>query len=264
MLRSAARVRPGLQVGPNSRARPGLHVRGLAGLVLQVALVTAACGATPSAAPAARSTPGATATQNPAASVTVPMAAPTPAGSPAESATPPPGAAAATPASFWAAAARGLTAARRLQVTVAGPNPGVLRFEPSASATIVDGKIAFVCVDGAAFDGQSGFARVPGAWKCGSAALSGGFRHIGQPADSWNATGPADSAITEAVKVGRDGTWTWTYSGVSAFSGGRVTATVSLDAASGRILAARRVDPTGTTTYSFDYGVTFPALAVPR
>ncbi len=261
MLRSAA------QISPSSHVRPSLRLgglAGLAGLVLLVAAVTAACSSTPSAEPTGRPTPGATATPNPVASVTVPTAAPTPAGSPAESATPRASAVAATPASFWAAAARGLTAAKHLQLTVVGPNPGVLRFEPSASATIVDRKIAFVCVDGAAFDGQSGFARVPGAWKCGASALSGGFRHIGQPADSWNATSPTDSAIAEAVRVGRDGTWTWTYSGVSAFSGGRVTATVSLDATSGRILAARRVDPTGATTYSFDYGVTFPALAVPR
>jgi hypothetical protein len=232
--------------------------------VLLVAVVAAACGATPSVAPTARPTPGATATPNPMASVTVPTAAPTPAGSPAEPATPRASAVAATPKSFWAAAAAGLAAAKHLQVTLVGPNPGVLRFEPSASATIVDRKIAFVCVDGAAFDGQSGFARVPGAWKCGASALSGGFRHIGQPADSWNETSPTDGAITEAVTVGHDGTWTWAYSGVSAFYGGRVTATVSLDAASGRILAARRVDPTGATAYSFDYVVTFPALAVPR
>jgi hypothetical protein len=198
------------------------------------------------------------------ASVTIPTAARTPAASPAQSATPRASAVAATPKSFWAAAARGLAAAKHLQVAIAGPNPGVLRFEPSASATIVDGRVGFVCTDGAAFDGQSGFARVPGTWECGAAALSGGFRHIGQPADAWNETSPTDSAITEAVAVGHDGTWTWAYSGASAFSGGRVTATVHLDAASGRILAARRVDPTGVTTYSFDYDVTFQALAVPR
>jgi hypothetical protein len=252
MLRSAACVAPTTRV---------------AGLVLLVAAVVAACGATPSATPSAtptdRPTPGATVTQ-PSASVPVPTAAPTPAGSPAESATPRPSVVAPTPKSFWAAAARGLAAAKHLQVTLSGPNPGVLRFEPRASATIVDGRVGFVCQDGAAYDGQSGFTQVPGTWKCGAAALSAGFRLIGQPADAWSETSPTDSAITEAVTVGPDGTWAWAYAGASAFNGGRVTATVRLDAKSGRILAARRVDPTGVTTYSFDYALTFPALAVPH
>ena len=253
MLRSAAHV------GPRSR---------VAGLVLLVAVVAAACGATPGATPSAtptdRPTPGATATPQSSVSVPVPTAAPTPAGSPAGSATPRPSVVAPTPKSFWAAAARGLAAAKHLQVTLSGPNPGVLRFEPRASATIVDGRVGFVCLDGAAFDGQSGFTQVPGTWKCGAAALSAGFRLIGQPADAWSETSPTDSAITEAVTVASDGTWTWAYAGASAFYGGRVTATVRLDAKSGRILAARRVDPTGVTTYSFDYALTFPALAVPR
>ena len=60
------------------------------------------------------------------------------------------------------------------------------------------------------------------------------------------------------------GTWTWTYAATSVFLGGKVTARITLDPSSGRILAARRVDPTGTTTYAFDYAVRFPALAVPR
>jgi hypothetical protein len=119
-------------------------------------------------------------------------------------------------------------------------------------------------VGGAAFDGQSGFAQVPGTWECGARALISGFRRIGQPADSWSETSPTDNAIIEVVGMAPDGTWTWAYTGASPFYGGRVTARISLDPESGRILAAGRVDPTGTTTYRFDYDVTFPALAVPR
>jgi hypothetical protein len=255
MSRSAASAARGFGTRSGSR---------VAGFVLFVAAVAAACGTSPTAPPAGPRTPDATASPNPMGSVPIPTPARTPAGPPAESATPRASVVAATPKSFWAAVARGLAAAKHLQVTIAGPNAGVLRFEPGASATIVDGRVEFVCLDGAAFDGQSGFARVPGAWGCGAAALSGGFRNIGQPADAWNATSPTDSAITEVVGVAPAGTWTWAYVGVSAFSGGRVTARVSLDVASGRILAARRTDPAGITTYMFDYAVTFPALAVPR
>ena len=47
------------------------------------------------------------------------------------------------------------------------------------------------------------------------------------------------------------------------FLGGKVATTVRIDPLNGRILAARRVDPIGVTTYRFDYGLAFPALAVP-
>ena len=231
----------------------------MAGLALLAAAVAAACGATPSATATGGPTAATTGSAIPTAPGRVPTAPPTP----AASATPRPSSVAATPGSFWAAAERGLTSAKHLQVTIAGANPGVLRFEPGASATIVGGRVVFVCIARGAFDGQSGFARVPGTWECGGAALVSGFRHIGQPADSWNGTSPTDNGITETVSAAADGTWTWAYAGTSPFYGGRVTARVTLDATSGRLLAARRVDPTGTTTYRFDYGVTFPALAVP-
>lgn len=244
---------------PAAPARRGSRV---ATLALVVAAVSAACGA--NASPVATGAPplGASAAPSPAASGPVPT--PAPFVSSAAAPTARPSAVAPTLKSFWTAVARGLTTAKRLEVTVSGPNPGVLRFEPAASATIVAGQVAFVCVGGAAFDGQSGFARVPGAWKCGADALVSGFRLIGQPADSWSATSPTDAAITESVKAAADGTWTWAYRGISAFLGGAVTARVSLDTRTGRILAARRTDPTGTTTYTFDYEVTFPALAVPH
>jgi hypothetical protein len=233
------------------------------GLVLLVAITAGACSAGPGLAPTG---PGAAFTASPAAVASEASASPLP--SPSRSARPAATAhataAAPTVKSFWAAVSRGLTAAGHLQVTISGPNPGVLRYQPTASATLANGQIGFVCVGGAAFDGQSGFARVPGAWVCGAGALVSSFRKIGEPADSWNAASPTDAAITESVGVASDGTWTWSYGGTSVFLGGKVSVRVSLDPKSGRILTARRVDPTGTTTYAFDYSLAFPALAVPR
>lgn len=232
------------------------------GLALLVAITAGACSAGPGLAPTG---PGAAATASPAAVTPEAPASPLPAPSrsPRPAATAHATAAAPTVKSFWAAVTRGLTAAGHLQVTISGPNAGVLRYQPGASATVANGAIVFVCVGGAAFDGQSGFARVPGAWVCGSGALVSSFRKIGEPADSWNAASPTDAAITESVGVASDGNWTWTYGGTSVFLGGKVSVRVSLDPKSGRILSARRVDPTGTTTYAFDYGLAFPALAVP-
>ena len=235
----------------------------LAGLLLVATATAAACGGTSGAS--ATLLPTAAQAGNQTAAPSASGAAPTPGPvlSPAPSAKPPCCTPAATSSSFWAAVTRGLTAARHLQVTAAGPRAGVVRFEPSASATLVNGTLVFVCIGGAAYDGQSGFARVPGKWTCGTGALISGFRQIGQPADSWSSSSPGDASITEAVTVGSDGSWTWAYTGVSAFLGGRITARVSLDPASNRIRAAQRTDPTGATTYAFDYARTFPALAVP-
>ena len=244
MLRRTGRLR--------SRSR-------LAGLVLVATATAAACGGTSGASATLLPTAAQAGTQTAAPSASIAAPTPSPALSPTPSAKPP----CCTPSSFWAAVTRGLTAARHLQVTASGPSPGVLRFEPSASATMVNGTIVFVCVGGAAYDGQSGFARVPGKWTCGAGALVSGFRQIGQPADSWSANSPGDASITESVTVGSDGSWTWAYTGISAFLGGRITARVSLDPATDRIRTAQRTDPTGTSTYAFDYVRTFPALAVP-
>jgi hypothetical protein len=243
-----------------SAARAGRRLP--AAFLFLLAVAAAGCGASPSAAPTGATTPSATAASSPSVSGPAASGSASPAGLATPSATPHPSAAP-TPTAFWAAVSRGLTTAKHLAVTIAGPNPGVLRFEPAASATIVGGKVVFVCVHGIAYDGQLGFARVPGSWQCGAAALVSGFRRIGQPSDSWSASSPRDSSISEAATHGPGGTWTWTYFGISPFLGGRVTARLSLDAASGRILAGQRTDPTGTTTYSFDYISTFPALAVP-
>jgi hypothetical protein len=243
-----------------SAARAGRHLP--AALLFLLAVAAAGCGTSPSTAPTGATTPSAAAASSP--SVSGPPAASgsaSPRGSAAPSATPHPSAAP-TPTSYWAAVSRGLTSVKHLVVTVAGPNPSVLRYEPAGSATIVGGKMVSVCVHGTAYDGQLGFARVPGSWQCGAAALVSGFRRIGQPADSWSASSPRDSSISEAVTQGSGGAWTWTYSGSPPF-GGRVTVRLSLDPVSGRMLAGQRTDPTGTTTYAFDYVSTFPALAVP-
>ena len=244
MLRRTGRLR--------SRSR-------LVGLLLVATATAAACGGTSGASATLLPTAAQAGTQTAAPSASIAAPTPSPALSPAPSAKPP----CCTPSSFWAAVTRGLAAARHLQVTASGPSPGVLRFEPSASATMVNGTIVFVCIGGAAYDGQSGFARVPGRWTCGAGALVSGFRQIGQPADSWIANSPGDASITESVTVGSNGSWTWAYTGISPFLGGGITARVSLDPATGRIRTAQRTDPTGTTTYAFDYAGAFPALAVP-
>src|SRR5512140_778201 len=240
--------------------RPAAHLgrRCRAGLVLVAALAVAGCGAGPSAAPSAGTTPSGSAGPGQAGS----SPAVSPSASPASSPTARPSLAATTSA-FWAAVTRGLTSARHLEVTITGSNPGVLRYEAKASATIVAGQVGFVCVGGAAYDGQSGFARVPGTWQCGAAALVSGFRRIGQPADSWSATSPSDGSITETVTVRPDGTWRWAYTGLSPFLGGKITARVDLDPATGRIVGARRTAPTGPTPFAFNYAAAFPALAVP-
>lgn len=165
---------------------------------------------------------------------------------------------------FWALVERGVRDAGRLEVgfTAPGPATGALRYEATASATVIEGVIGYVCVGGRAYDGLSGFTRVPGSWSCGAKALRAGFRTIGQPLDAWNATLPTDRNIRETVTISGS-TWTWRYRATSPSYGGTVTASVTLDAETRRITAARRVDPIGTTRYTFDYGADFPRIAVP-
>jgi len=167
------------------------------------------------------------------------------------------------PDGFWGLVDRGIRGAGRLEVAIAGPNAGTLRYEADASATVIEGVIGFVCLGHRAYDGQSGFTAIPGSWTCGAAALVAGFRTIGQPLDAWNATLPSDDAQRESVTV-RGDTWTWSYRATSPFYGGRVTAVVTLDRQTLRVTAARREDPTGVTTYTFRYRADFPAIAVPR
>lgn len=167
------------------------------------------------------------------------------------------------PDTFWSFVERGIRDAGRLQVDLAGPNAATLRFEPSASSTVIDGVTGYVCLRGRAYDGQSGFARVPGTWTCGAPALVAGFRHLGQPIDAWNSTIPSDRGRRETLTV-RGNTWTLRYHATSPYYGGAVSAVIVLDRASYRVTSARREDPTGTTRYTFVYGADFPPITVPR
>lgn len=236
-----------------------------------VAVVLTACGgggATPS--PSAPATGGLSSPEtsppsaSPAASATQAPASPSPSLAPSR---PPSAVAVAAPPAvetFWDAVRRGIATAGHLRIRVIGPSPGVLRYEPGASATVVDDRVGFVCVDGAAWDGQGGsFAPVPGTWECGAAALVGGFRNTGQPVDAWGETLPTDASISETTAREPDGRWRWDYAAKSAVFGGRVTASVWVDPASGRILDARRTDPGGSTSYGISYAEAFPAITRP-
>jgi hypothetical protein len=151
-----------------------------------------------------------------------------------------------------------------MRLTVIGPSPGVLRYEPAASATVVDGQLVFICANGSAYDGQGGsFIAVPGAWTCGGPALVAGYRNTGQPVDAWSGDSPTDAAITETAALEPDGRWRWDYAGQSAVYGGAVRSTVWVDPVGGRILEARRSDPTGETTYGISYDEAFPPIAAP-
>jgi len=163
---------------------------------------------------------------------------------------------------FWSAAAHGVDAAGRVAVVVRGPSSGEIRYEAAASATAIDGQVTFVCHGGRAWDGQSGFAEVPGTWTCGSDALVRGFRLMGQPLDAWSPELPSDQRIRETVTVS-GGRWTWTYRATSPTAGGAVATTVSLDLASGRITAAARTDPVGRTIYAVGYEASFPEITQP-
>ncbi len=222
----------------------------------------------PTPSPAATAAPTATPTPTPipTPSPTIsPTAATTPTASQRQTIAPSPGENTPTSDTFWSHVAEGIRAAGRLEVGIDGPGDSVLvlRFESDASATVIDGVVGSVCIDRRTYDGQSGFTTLPGRWTCGAAALLAGYRHLGQPIDAWNATVPSDSARAESVTL-RGTTWTWRYRATSAYLGGEVTTSLTLDGETGRITAARRVDPTGVTRYTFRYGADFPPLAVPR
>ena len=227
--------------------------------VAVVALVLAACGsaATPSPTPSATATPKPT--EAPAATPTpIATASPTAVPTPTPVPTPP------SVETFWDAVLGGLRTVGHVRLTVIGPSPGVLRYEPDASATVVDGSVVFICAGGAAFDGQGGrFAPAPGAWECGGAALIGGFRNMGQPVDAWSETLPTDTSITERTSLEPDGRWRWDYAAQTPVFGGSVTTTARVDPASGRLLDVRRTDPTGETRYGISYDETFPPIVAP-
>ncbi len=229
-------------------------------------LIVAGCGPVPASPPASATPPGtsptaaAVATLPPTAAPSAPASPPSPTVAPASSQPPAPP----TVEALWAAVRRGLDEAGRLRITVIGPSPGVLRYQPDASATVADGQVVFVCTGGRAWDGQGGsFVAVPGAWECGAGALVDGFRNSGQPVDAWSRDLPADQSIVEQVTLEPDGRWRWEYRARSLAFGGSVTTTVWVDPASGRILDARRSDPTGETRYGISYSETFPPIVAP-
>lgn len=257
-----------------------LPVRSVTLLAVAMATFAAACGpaatpaAVPTASPAATATASLTPTPSPVTTATpspsptpsataTPVPATTAAPSPTPAATPVATSAGPTVDGFWARVERGVRDAARLEIAIDGPAAGALRFEPDASATVIEDVVGFVCTGGRAYDGQSGFTRLPGTWTCGAGALVAGFRGIGQPIDAWNGTIPTDDGRRESLVV-EAGAWTWRYRATSPYYGGAVSASVTLDAATGRIVAARRVDPTGSTRYTFTYGAKFPPIAVPR
>jgi hypothetical protein len=236
-----------------------LRVRALVAGLLAVT-VLAACGPSSPPPPAGSVIPSATV---PASGPTVepPTASPVP--SPSSSPTPTSLPTPTDAADFWRLAVDALTAAGRLRLTADGPSPGEIRYEPTASASTVDGHPVFVCLNGVAYDGQNLWEPVPAIWSCGATALRQGFRELGQPLEAWSAALEPNTGIRERVRVDTDGTWLWDYAADSPQYGGRVTATVRLDPATGRILSAVRDDPIGRTDYTFEYGASFPPIALP-
>ncbi len=257
------------------------ETRRLVVVVLLVGVATAACAATPTPTAPARQTAAASTpappppSPTPGASTAVPTSTPapsiTPAATPAPTRRPtqaPSPTAVPTPAGptsdgFWAAVERAIVTAGTLEIQITGVTAGTLRYEADASATAIEGVVGFVCVDGRAYDGQSGFTTLPGTWTCGPPALTAGFKGIGQPADAWSRDIPTDRARRQSV-VENGSTWTWRYQATSPYLGGAVAASVTIDRATGRITAARRTDPTGVTRYAFRYGAKFPPIVVPR
>ena len=228
----------------------------------------AACGPSAPPSPTGPVTPSATASAS-GPTVEPPTGSPVPSPSPAATpvptptATPTPPPAPADAADFWRVALDAVTAAGRVRLTAAGPSPGEIRYEPTASASMLDGHAVFVCLKGVAYDSQNLWEPVPGVWSCGAKALGQGFRELGQPLEAWSPALEPSTGILERVRVDADGTWLWDYSADSPQYGGRVTATVRLDPATGRILSAVRDDPIGRSEYTFEYGASFPPIALP-
>ncbi len=238
----------------------------LGGLLVASSIACGPAAPTQVPTPSSAASPGGLASIGPTASspspATTPSATPTPTGTPgATAASPPP--LPSTAAEFWAVATQALVSAVRVRLVVSGPSPGEIRYEATASATYLDDHPIFVCLVGIAYDGQNQFEPVPGTWSCGAAAIRDGFQNLGQPLDAWSRDFEANSGIRERLALEADGRWRWDYAAQSPQYGGRVTASVWLDPATGRILKASRVDPIGTSTYRFEYGASFAPIALP-
>lgn len=228
---------------------------------LVATVLLAACGPSTPPSPAGSAVPSATASAS-GATVAPPPSSPVPSPSPVPT-TPAPRPAPADAADFWRVAVDGLTAAGRVRLTADGPSPGEVRYEPTASASMFAGIPVFICLAGVAYDSQNLWEPVPGVWSCGATALRQGFRELGHPLDAWSPALQPNTEIREEVRVEADGTWRWDYSADSPQYGGRVTASVRLDPATGWILSAVRDDPIGRTEYVFEYGASFPPIALP-
>ena len=185
--------------------------------------------------------------------------------SPSPSPLPTPSPVVPTADALWEKVGEAIAEAGTLDVLVEqGFDAAHLRYEATASATVADGEIVFICAGGRAYEGASGgFSELPGRWSCGGSALVAGFRRNGQPIDAWNDTVPSDDGIRESTKLAPDGSWLWTYEATSDAYGGRVETAVEVDPATGRIRAAARTDPLGTTNYSFTYEAASPPIEAP-
>lgn len=161
-------------------------------------------------------------------------------------------------------ASRAMTVTGRLRLIVVGADPDEYRFELRASASLIDGVLHVVCVDGRAYD-IDGFTATPRPerWTCGPGSLISGFRRTGRPQEAWNTSVPTDSRSRETVVSDSRGRWRWEYAATSEALGGPVRTTLVMDAETGRLLSGTRTDPTGSVRYTFNYTALFLPVELP-
>lgn len=215
-------------------------------------------GATPAPSPTVPAPSGTatTATASPTPSATTPPTASPTAGSSADGAP--------TDDAFWTRVRTGLAAAGRLSIVlVSDGSPVELFFLPDASGARVDGAFVSLCDGDRAYAGDAGgLAPVPGTWRCGFGALIDGLRASGRPNDAWSADFPPETFGTVDVAVDADGTWTWTLDQALGPEG-PATTRLELDPGSGRLLAGRVVDGSGSVTIRVDYAGDLPTFPTP-
>ena len=169
-----------------------------------------------------------------------------------------------SPIGFWTAAALALGKTGRLRVIAVGAAPNELRYEPRASAALDAGELLVVCLANEAYD-INGFRAKPrpARWACGTNALVTSFRRTGRPVEAWNATLTVDTNVRERIVAdGRD-RWRWEYTATSKALGGQVRSTLLMDVATGRLLSGTRVDPTGSSRWTFSYTQLFSPVELP-
>jgi hypothetical protein len=169
-----------------------------------------------------------------------------------------------TTGAFWSMASRAIGATQRLRVIVVGGSPDELRFEPRASASVTEGELTTVCIEGRAYD-IDGFEATQrdARWTCGVAAFVASFRRSGQPREAWNGSVPEERAIRERVVAGGSDRWRWEYSARAADGSGTVQATLLMDAETGRLLSGTRRDPSGDVRWTFNYTGLFTPVQLP-